>query len=62
MGNGLWERIREILHHIYQELMSRPKGGKELPTQYYNVQPHLILNDNHTFLLWNYSQAESFTL
>ena len=44
----------------YQELISRPKGGKECPTPHYSVQRHLTLN--HTFLLWNYSQVGSFPL
>ena len=42
--------------------MSRPKGGKERPTPYYSVQLHLILNNYHTFLLWNCSQVGSFPL
>ena len=42
--------------------MSHPKGGKERPTPHYSVQQHLILNDYHTFLLWNYSQVGSFPL
>ena len=42
--------------------MSRPKGGKERPTPHYSVQRHLILNNDHTFLLWNYSQVGSFPL
>ena len=42
--------------------MSRPKGGKERPTPHYSVQRHLILNNYHTFLLWNYSQVGSFPL
>ena len=28
----------------------------------YSVQRHLILNNYHTFLLWNYSQVGSFPL
>ena len=42
--------------------MSRLKGGKERPTPHYSVQRHLILNNYHTFLLWNYSQVGSFPL
>ena len=42
--------------------MSRSKGGKELPTPHYSMQLHLILNNQHTFLLWNYSQVGSFPL
>ena len=42
--------------------MSRLKGSKERPTPHYNVQRHLILNNSHTFLLWNYSQVGSFPL
>ena len=39
--------------------MSRPKGGKEHPTPHYN---HLTLNDDHTLLLWNYSQVGLLSL